>query len=118
MPYVTPEQVVSPQAHWRTIAVIYDGGPGFPALAYGTWDGDKVIGVRWSGSDAPGDSLGNPQSTAHATWFILPAALGVAALRMLLEKQAVGDPGVRGTGLALAVEDFCARGLFSPSGLT
>lgn len=103
MTWVRPDDVKSPIERWELLAVLYDAGPGEAAIAYGRWDGSDVIAARWNGSDDPGKALGNPQSTAHATWFVLPETLANATLHILLEKQAAGDAAVRSQAVATAV---------------
>jgi hypothetical protein len=76
MPYILPNEVISPQESWKLIKIIYDEGEGRIAVAYGEWENEKVIAIRWNGSNEPNKSLGNPQSTGHATWFILPKDFG------------------------------------------
>lgn len=88
------------------IAVLYDGGLNNPSISFGRWDGNESIAIRWNGNDDPGKGLGNPQSTGHATWFVLPTALALATLRTLIEKQAIGDPAVRAQGITLAIAHY------------
>ena len=58
MPYILPQHVVSPKAHWKLIRVLLDRGAGGCAYALGEWDGVKRIGFRWNGyDDGP---IGNP----------------------------------------------------------
>jgi hypothetical protein len=106
MSWIRPNDVHSPREHWEMISVLYDGGTGLPAVAFGRWDGDEIIAIRWNGTDDPGKTLGNPQSRTYPTWFVLPTALALATLRLLLEKQAVGDPAVQSQGLAQAISHY------------
>lgn len=79
MPYVNPRKVVAPRRHLSDLEVLYDGGPGGYALARLRWDGEGVVGIRWNGSEnEPG--MGQPQSSANPTWFILPPELGACAV--------------------------------------
>lgn len=66
-----PEDVHSPRKRWSLIDVLYDGGedPDEDALAIGRWDKQVVLAARWNGEAG---SHGNPVSTGHPTWFILP----------------------------------------------
>jgi hypothetical protein len=70
MPYVRPEEVLSPRNHCGgVIEVIHDGGKKEMSVARILWDGDPVIAARWNGDDE--QPLGNPVSTGHATWFVI-----------------------------------------------
>lgn len=74
MPYIPPNQVVSPKRMLANLQVIYNGGEGGWSLAKMSWDGESAIGIRWNGDspDTAPPSKGNPQSSGHPTWFILP----------------------------------------------
>ena len=94
MPYVKPEEVTSPKAHWTLIGVLRDGGAGKAAYAVGKWDDEVRIACRWNGWDEM--PAGNPQSRGRPTWMILEpeAAAGVVngldltdALLELVAKQ-------------------------------
>lgn len=76
MSYVNAADVISPQNSWELSGVIYDEEEGSIAVALGKWEGEPVIAMRWNGTNEPHKSFGNPQSTAHPTWFILPKKLG------------------------------------------
>jgi hypothetical protein len=69
-----PENVVSPQDKLSELEVIYDAGEW--SVAEFNWqheDGTRPrIGIRWNGNEY---ELGNPQSSGHATWFVLPENL-------------------------------------------
>ena len=111
MTYIKPENVSSPKASWQLKAVLYDGGEGNPAISLGTWNSDDsddnyVIAMRWNGTNAKGKSLGNPQSTGHATWFILPSEIGLSTLRTLSEKFIAGDGSVHIENLQNAIRHF------------
>jgi len=62
MPYITPDNVTSPQEHWQLDCVIYDGRDGGVSLSLGRWDGNQVIGIRWNGDE--NRTLGNPNLQA------------------------------------------------------
>lgn len=73
MPYVKPEEVVSPKANWTLVDVVLDRGEGECAYAIGLWDRKRRIGFRWNGeADRP---LGNPQTRGIPTWTILDPKL-------------------------------------------
>lgn len=67
-----PEQVIAPQNRWEMDQVIYSGGPGpgRHAIAIGLWDGRPSLVMRWNGGDER--PKGNPVSTGHPTWFVIP----------------------------------------------
>lgn len=83
MSYIKPEDVTSPQNYWQLDEVLYDGGEGKWAAAEGRWDGKKVLTMRWNGSEDK--EIGNPQSSGHPTWFIVPSKLE-DAIRKRLKK--------------------------------
>ena len=86
MSYVKPEDVKSPVRFWRLHRVLHEGVEDDWAAAEGQWkDGDEVwrdrLAIRWNGtSDWP---LGNPQSSGHATWFIVPNELEKAVRKVI-----------------------------------
>jgi hypothetical protein len=101
MPYIHPDEVTQPRNHWQMDCVICDEGEGRISVSLGRWDGNQVIGIRWNGTE--NSRLGNPQSSANPTWFILPRELGVAVVKDLIIKQAAGSPSIRPEGLRSAV---------------
>ncbi len=79
MACIDPHSVVAPQRHISAVEVLYDGGPGGYALARLVWDGEEEVGIRWNGS--PGEpGMGNPQSRARPTWFLLPREMAQQAI--------------------------------------
>lgn len=92
MTYITPDKVVSPKRRLKDLEVIYDGGEGEWSLAKMKWDGDSAIGIRWNGtSDDPNPKCtGNPQSSGHPTWFILPKEI---AWMVAAATRALATPG-------------------------
>jgi len=91
MSYVIPENVVSPRNLVRSVDVLYNGGPGGWSVALLDWNGEECLGVRWNGSeDEPG--IGNPQSRARPTWFVLPDELA-AVVRDRVEQLADSQEG-------------------------
>jgi len=103
MSWIKPENVISPQIYWKLEAVLYDAGEGNPAIALGTWEEESVIAIRWNGTNEEGKSLGNPQSSGHPTWFVLPKAIAIATLRTLAEKLASENKNVRSEYLTKAI---------------
>jgi hypothetical protein len=91
MPYILPNEVTSPKDSWHLINVVHDEGEGNIAVAYGEWDGEKVIAIRWNGSNEPNKGLGNPQSTGYATWFILPKSFGIAIINEILKSKNIEE---------------------------
>ena len=92
MNHTDPRDVDSPRSHWRLCKVLYDGGandgknPGWSA-AEGQWDDDgywrSVLALRWNGTEEK--RLGNPQSSARPTWFIVPNELA-ASVREAIDR--------------------------------
>src|SRR5690349_10095823 len=77
MPYVPPDEVVSPKSSWTLVDVVLDRGEGDCAYAIGMWRNGRRrrrhVGFRWNGSDE--SPLGNPQSRGLPTWLMLDPAL-------------------------------------------
>ena len=75
---IPPMSVVAPQDRLLrgTLAIVHDFG--LWTLAQGNWDGKNVLLVRWNGQ--PDKPKGNPISTGHPTWFVLPEVLWKGAL--------------------------------------
>jgi hypothetical protein len=86
MPYIRPDQVVSPKAHWELHEVLLKGDAGTGAYALGFWDGRPRVGFRWNGTDE--SPIGNPQSRGLPTWTMLDRSLHAAVISLLPgEKQ-------------------------------
>lgn len=68
--YILPSNVHSPKKHWALRKILDDQGATGIALAIGHWDGKAVLAMRWNGN--VDRKIGNPQSSGHPTWFILP----------------------------------------------
>ena len=76
MAYVDPVTVLSPRSRLRAVDVIFNSNPGIGgwSVALLDFDGGERIGIRWNGSEEePG--VGNPQSRAKPTWFVVPEQL-------------------------------------------
>ena len=69
--HILPSDVNSPKKHWMLSKVLYDDGPSGISIAVGYWDGEAKIAIRWNGNKD--HRIGNPQSSGHPTWFILPS---------------------------------------------
>lgn len=91
--YTRPAEVTAPSARWQLTAVIRDGGAGGFSLALGEWDGQPSVGLRWNGSSAD-QPKGNPLTSTHPTWMILPNQLLVGVLGTTWLENLSG----RGTG--------------------
>jgi hypothetical protein len=82
---VQPQDVRSPRQHWQLTKVIFQGDPESFSVAIGEWDGEPRLAMRWNANDWR--PLGNPSSSGHPTWFIVPNRLasGIAGdtLRLL-----------------------------------
>jgi hypothetical protein len=85
MPYVQPQDVISPKAKWRLVDVILDRGENDCAYALGMWDNRRCIGFRWNGNDD--QSLGNPQSRGLPTWTILDRKLHQAVTKLVRKEN-------------------------------
>lgn len=89
--YVSPQNAKSPKARLDNLEVLIDNGQDSWALAKFDWDGSLAYGLRWNGNDyESGKGLGNPQSSGHATWVVLPEDIVV-----LLKKDPTFGPLMR-----------------------
>lgn len=81
--------MTSPKKRWEKSEVIFNGGPG-PAthsVAIGLWDSEPAMVMRWNGGEKR--PKGNPVSTGHPTWFVIPPAYHRAILGSLKLADAV-----------------------------
>ena len=85
MPYIKPENVVSPKARWKLIEVLQDNGAGKSAYAIGEWYGNRCIGFRWNGTD--NNKIGTPSSRGNATWIVLDSDLYMSIILQLPEDK-------------------------------
>ena len=70
MPYITPEEVVSPKNRFGgLVEVVYSGRANEMSVARILWDDDERIACRWNGDDE--HPKGNPLSRGQATWFVV-----------------------------------------------
>jgi hypothetical protein len=116
MPYIKPDNVTSPKDSWALNCIIYDEGEGKIAVAYGVWDKERVIAMRWNGKNDLHKELGNPQSSGNATWFILPREIGITIVKDILIKQVAGNTSVRKDGLIKVIEWLIDLKVISLSG--
>lgn len=75
---VPPMSVIAPQDRLLRGSLAIVCNFGLWALAQGNWDAKNVLLVRWNGQ--PDTPKGNPISTGHPTWFVLPEELWEGAL--------------------------------------
>ena len=84
--YIKPQDV-GPR-EWVLSKVLREGEAEDWAAADGEWMGEPRLALRWNGTKEK--RLGNPQSSANATWFIVPSELEPAvreAIREFLKQQ-------------------------------
>jgi hypothetical protein len=112
--YIKPDNVTSPKDSWKINCVIYDGGEGNIAIAYGEWDNEKVIAMRWNGKNDK--LLGNPHSSGNATWFILPNEIGIIIVKDILIKQAAGNSSIHQDCIAEVIKWLIDIKKISPAG--
>lgn len=91
MSYIEPSTVISPKASIRSVAVLYNTGPGGWSVARVIWENTQSIGIRWNGT-TEGPGIGNPQSRGNATWFIIPGELEQVVWDKI-EELSIGGPG-------------------------
>lgn len=92
MAYVEPATVIAPRASIRSVDVLYNAGPGGWSVARLQWEGEERLGIRWNGADGPG--VGNPQSRAVPTWFVLPDELTAVVLQAVEELSLAQQGGL------------------------
>jgi hypothetical protein len=85
MPYISPDDVLSPKARLQLVKVLIDRGPEDAAYALANWDGSPCIVFRWNGSNE--QPIGNPQSRGLPTWVVLDNQLNVSIIDLLLKRQ-------------------------------
>ena len=83
--YILPGDVNSPKKHWVLNQVLYDEGSLGISLAIGHWNREAKIAMRWNGNND--HRIGNPQSSGHPTWFILPSGLYAESVIAALPKD-------------------------------
>jgi hypothetical protein len=80
---INPWTVIAPRKRFTLHWVIHCGPDqeiGLEwALAVGTFDDRRTLLVRWN-EDSP---MGNPVSSGHPTWFVLPKDLHALALSVV-----------------------------------
>ena len=90
MPYIRPEEVLSPKGRvGAVLEVIHDPREEGMSVARILWDGEEVIATRWNGNDE--QPLGNPVSRGHATWFIV-GGYAAASVEEAARKAALNSP--------------------------
>ncbi len=92
MAYVEPARVVAPRSSIRSVDVLYNTGPGGWAVARLNWENQERLGIRWNGAEGPG--VGNPQSRAVPTWFVLPDELTTVVLQRVEELSLAQQGGL------------------------
>lgn len=104
MTYVHPQDVTAPQNRWELRHVVFDDGPGGVAIAFGQWDDNAALVIRWNGTHESGRALGNPQSSGHATWFVLPQLLACNVAQALAGLCIMGHRSIHYAGLRATLE--------------
>jgi hypothetical protein len=105
MAYVDPTIVISPRNRLRSVDVLFNSDPGRGgwSVALLEFDGHECVGIRWNGSeDEPG--IGNPQSRARPTWFVVPEELA-GIVRQQAEELADSQEGGLLAGYREMAED-------------
>lgn len=78
-----PEDVKSPRDRLQDMAVVHSTADW--SLATGVWDAHPALLIRWNGDEKR--PLGNPVSTGHPTWFVLPEELWWSALGSVTDPE-------------------------------
>jgi hypothetical protein len=92
MAYVEPATVVAPRTSVRSVDVLYNTKSGGWSVARLNWEGEERLGIRWNGTEGPG--VGNPQSRAVPTWFVLPDELTAVVLQRVEELSLAQQGGL------------------------
>lgn len=93
---IHPSQVASPKGRLKNPGRWYIHSSGWWSLREFDWIDDDTgimspaIGCRWNGDPHNPDSKGNPISTGHPTWFVLPEPFDAMARALL---DAAGKTG-------------------------
>jgi len=79
MSYIDPQTVRSPRNRIGSVHVLYNSGPDPKGESWSValleYDGRPgQIGIRWNGREGEA-GVGNPQSRAKPTWFVVPDPL-------------------------------------------
>jgi hypothetical protein len=80
MPYIKPDDVISPKNSFRLLEVLHDDGEGSYSICIGFWDKKITLFLRWNGTEKL--PLGNPQSRGLSTWLVIPDDLTESVLNM------------------------------------
>ncbi len=83
--YQKPATVTSPKEALDLGPILVDSGEGGYALALGKWYSQPVLLIRWNGTVE--QQKGNPISTFHATWLVLPDEFQTAIVGTLSFKN-------------------------------
>lgn len=97
-PVIHPSQVVSPRGRLKNPGRWYMDPNGWWSIREFDWVDDdtktesQAIGCRWNGDPNDPASKGNPISTGHPTWFVLPEPFHAMA-RALLDAAGQDEAG-------------------------
>jgi len=105
MNYIPPDEVKAPKDKWHLVCVVYDEGEGGFSVAFGKWEDENVIGIRWNGS-AETSKLGLPQARGNPIWFILPTELGKLTISDLIIRKVAGNKNIKEYCLKKVIEWF------------
>ena len=88
-----PQSVDSPKDRLSELSVVHNAVAEGWSVATCMWreeDGtqSRRVGIRWNGDE---NELGHPQSTGHATWFLLPENLIAEFVEMYAARRERGD---------------------------
>lgn len=92
MAYIDPQTVWAPRDRIRSVDVLYNSGPAGWSAALLNYDGEECVGLRWNGEEGAG--IGNPQSRARPTWFILPPELAAVVRERAEELSNMQEGGL------------------------
>ena len=103
MPYVHPEEVLSPKKRVGGILeVIHDPGDNGMSVARIVWDDEPRLAVRWNGnSEQP---LGNPMSRRQPTWFVVDG-YAAASVEQAAREAAEKSPNSLAAGYRAMADD-------------
>lgn len=103
MPYISPDQVNSPQNRLSSIdEIIHSEGEGSWVVASLTYDDKSRLGMRWNGTSD--NRLGYPSVRNYPVWFIVPEFFA-ATVEFMAREKAAG----REVGLPLSTEELARQ---------
>jgi hypothetical protein len=98
MSYIDPRTVRSPRNRVGSVDVLYNSSPDQDGESWSValleYDGrPDRIGIRWNGREGEA-GVGNPQSRAKPTWFVVPEPLSALVREKADELSSLQEGGL------------------------